>query len=131
MLDVPGAKGLHQVIVDTIRMQRHTGTRVVISTQEPTLLTDLIALCSIAVIHRFSSPEWFAAIKKHILIPEEDRETLMERIEGLSTGTAIVYSPNAVLQYANGRTKKGTGTMIKVNMRKRITADGGQSVLVL
>jgi hypothetical protein len=131
MLDVPGAKALNQVIVGTIRMQRHTGTRVVISTQEPTLLTNLIALCSIAIIHRFSSPEWFTAIKKHILIPEEDRETLMERIEGLSTGTAIVYSPNAILRYTDGKMKKGTGKMTQMKMRKRITADGGQSVLAV
>ncbi|KAJ4346476.1 uncharacterized protein N0V89_010405 [Didymosphaeria variabile] len=131
MLDVPGAKGLNQALVDTIRMQRHTGTRVVVSTQEPTLLTDLIALCSVAVIHRFSSPEWFTAIKRHIRIPEADREALMERIEGLSTGTAIVYSPNSILGYVDGSIKKGTGTMTKVKMRKRITADGGQSVLAV
>ncbi|KAL1597158.1 hypothetical protein SLS60_008740 [Paraconiothyrium brasiliense] len=131
MLDVPGAKGLNQALVDTIRMQRHTGTRVVVSTQEPTLLTDLIALCSVAVIHRFSSPEWFNAIKRHIRIPEADREALMERIEGLSTGTAIVYSANSVLGYDEGRLKKGTGIMTKVKMRKRITADGGQSVLAV
>lgn len=126
MLDVPAAKELNALLLDTIRMQRHTGTRVLISTQEPTLLTDLIPLCSIAVIHRFSSPEWFAAIQRHIRIPEEEREKLMERIEDLPTGTAIVYSPNSTLGHEmDGSVRKGTATILEVTMRQRITADGG------
>ncbi|PVH99938.1 hypothetical protein DM02DRAFT_528010 [Periconia macrospinosa] len=131
MLDVPGAKSLNETLQQTIRVQRHTGTRVVISTQEPTLLTDLIPLCSIGVIHRFTSPEWFAAIKKHIRIPEADRDMLMQHIEGLPTGTAIVYSPNSVLGYVDGKIQKGTGVLMKMNVRKRITADGGQSILAV
>lgn len=132
MLDVPAAKDLNAVLLDTIRMQRHSGTRVLISTQEPTLLTDLIALCSIAVIHRFSSPEWFTAIRRHIRIPETEREALMERIEALSTGTAIVYSPNSALERTSDDTiKKGTATMIEVKMRQRITADGGKDVFAV
>jgi hypothetical protein len=57
MLDAPGAKSLNESLLQTIRLQRHYGARVVIPTQEPTLSTDLIALYSITVIHRFSSPE--------------------------------------------------------------------------
>ena len=128
MLDVPAAKELHASLIDTIRMQRHSGTRVLISTQEPTLMTDLIPLCPIAVIHRFSSPEWLAAIRKHVYIPEEDRGALMKRIEGLPIGTAIVYSPKSALGYGDGRVKKGNGTTMEVRMRQRITADGGRDV---
>lgn len=128
MLDVPAAKLLNATLIHTIRMQRHSGTRVVISTQEPTLLSDLIALCSIAVIHKFSSPEWFGAIKKHIFIPEQYKTSLMERIEGLSRGTAIVYSPNSVLGYENGLMKKGNGMLMEVNVRQRITTDGGRDL---
>jgi DNA helicase HerA-like ATPase len=132
MLDVPAAKDLNAVLLDTIRMQRHSGTRVLISTQEPTLLTDLIALCSIAVIHRFSSPEWFTAIRRHIRIPETEREELMERIEALPTGTAIVYSPKSVLERRDdGTIKQGTGIMLEVKMRQRITADGGKDVFAV
>ncbi|KAJ4293496.1 hypothetical protein N0V90_008779 [Kalmusia sp. IMI 367209] len=132
MLDVPGAKALNETLLQTIRLQRHFGARVIISTQEPTLLTDLIALCSVTIIHRFSSPEWFAAIKRHIRIPEKDKEALMERIEGLTTGSAVVYSPNAVLGFdVDNQLLKGTGQMMTVKMRRRITADGGQSVLAV
>lgn len=144
MIDVPGAKALSEELLQTIRLQRHYGARVVISTQEPTLLTDIIALCSITVIHRFSSPEWFSAIKRHIPVDVKDREDIMRTIESLKTGTALVYAPNAVLGWkenvgegiggsekGKGGLVKGTGRMMKLSMRKRITSDGGQSVLAV
>lgn len=132
MIKVPGAIALNQTLLRTIRMQRHYGARVIISTQEPTLLTDLIALCSIVVIHRFSSPEWFQAIKRHIPMTPEDRDGLMNRIEGLKTGTAFMYSPNAVFGRGEGnKLVKGSGKMVKISIRKRITSDGGQSVLAV
>ncbi|KAF2646780.1 hypothetical protein P280DRAFT_486334 [Massarina eburnea CBS 473.64] len=132
MLKVPGAKALNETLLQTIRLQRHYGARVIISTQEPTLLTDLIALCSITVIHRFSSPEWLVAIKRHIPMPPQMGEILMTKVESLKTGTALVYSSGAVLGWNDeGGLVKGTGKMIKVNIRKRITSDGGQSVLAV
>lgn len=132
MLDVPGAKSLHETLLQTIRLQRHYGARVIISTQEPTLLTNLIALCSVTFIHRFSSPEWFSAIKRHIPVAAENQDHLMQRIEGLTTGEAIVYSPNAVLGHNDcGDLITGIGRMIHVSVRRRITSDGGQSILAV
>jgi DNA helicase HerA-like ATPase len=122
MLKIPGAKSLNETLLQTVRLQRHYGARVIISTQEPTLLTDLIALCSVTIIHRFSSPEWFSAIKRHIPTTAENRDGLMRRIESLTTGRAILYSPSAVL---------GTGMMIDVKIRRRITSDGGSSILAV
>jgi hypothetical protein len=95
-------------------------------------LTDLIALCSVTVIHRFSSPEWLAAIRRHIPTAAEGREDLMLKIEGLRTGAALVYSPNAVLGRGDsGDLITGTSRFIKVRIRRRITSDGGQSVLAV
>ncbi|KAH7094357.1 hypothetical protein FB567DRAFT_431366 [Paraphoma chrysanthemicola] len=132
MLDAPGAKALNEMLFQTIRLERHYGARVVISTQEPTLLTDLIALCSITVIHRFSSPAWLSAIRRHIPTAADDRDTLLQRIEKLRTGYAIVYSPNAVLGYhESGDLIMGTSRMINVKIRERLTHDGGQSVLAV
>lgn len=132
MLPNPGAKALNETLLTTIRLQRHYGARVIVSTQEPTLLTDLIALCSITVIHRFSSPEWFAAIRRHIPINAADRDTIMRTIEGLKTGSALVYSSNAILgQCEDGTLLKGTGNLLEINIRKRVTSDGGQSVLAV
>jgi hypothetical protein len=131
MLRIPGAKSLNETLLQTIRLQRHYGACVIGSTQESTLLTDLIALCFVTVIHRFSSPEWFSANKRHILTTAENRGGLVRRIESLTTGRAIVYSPSAVL----GRDKwgcliTGTGMMIDVKIR-RITSDGGSSLLAV
>ncbi|KAF1962516.1 hypothetical protein CC80DRAFT_522292 [Byssothecium circinans] len=132
MLNVPGAKALNETLLTTIRLQRHYGARVIISTQEPTLLTNLIALCSITFIHRFSSPEWLAAIKRHIPMAPPAAQALMTKIEGLKTGTALVYSSNAVLGWnEDDRLIKGSGKMMRVRVRKRITSDGGQSVLAV
>jgi hypothetical protein len=132
MLKVPGAKSLNETLLQTIRLQRHYGARVIISTQEPTLLTDLIALCSVTFIHRFSSPEWFSAIKRHVPVTVEDEDRPKRRIEGLTTGEAIVYSPNAVLGHDEcGNLVTGTSRMISVSIRRRITSDGGQSVLAV
>lgn len=132
MLNVPGAKSLNELLLRTIRIQRHCGARVVISTQEPTLLTDLIALCSVTVIHRFSSPEWLTAIRRHIPTATEDRERLMHRIESLMTGEALLYSPNAILgRDESGDLITGTSRLIDVSIRRRITSDGGQSVLAI
>jgi DNA helicase HerA-like ATPase len=130
MLNVPGARALSEDLIRIIRLQRHYGARVVVSTQEPVLLTDLIALCSIAVIHRFSSPEWLHSLKKHIPILSASQDSILGAIESLRTGTALVYSSNAVLgKKENGDLVKGTGRLLKVSIRKRVTADGGQSVL--
>jgi DNA helicase HerA-like ATPase len=132
MLNVSGAKALTETLLQTVRLQRHYGARVIISTQEPTLLTDLIALCSVTVIHRFSSPEWLLAIKRHIPTAAEGREELMLKIESLTTGEALLYAPNAVLgRDDSGNLITGTSRFIKVGIRRRITSDGGQSVLAV
>ena len=132
MLPNPGAKALNESLLTTIRLQRHYGARLIISTQEPTLLTDLIALCSVTVIHRFSSPEWFAAIKRHIPMKPEEHHMVMRVIEGLKTGIALVYSPNSVLgKDEEGRLIKGVGRFLELKVRKRVTSDGGQSVLAV
>jgi hypothetical protein len=62
----------------------------------------------------------------------EEHEMVMRAIEGLKTGTALVYSPNAALgRDDRGELVKRTVKFLKVSMRKRITSDGGQSVLAV
>lgn len=128
MLPNAGAKALNESLKRIVRQERHAGARVVISTQEPTILPDLIALCSITVIHHFNSPEWLASIRRHVpMRPEEIQE-----IERLKTGVALVYSPNAALgRDEEGKLIKGTGKLMRVSIRNRVTSDGGQSVLAV
>ena len=105
---------------------------MIISTQEPTVSTELIALCNMTVIHRFSSPTWYATLKRHISALNDDDKTLMQRIEGLETGEALVYCPSTVLaKNDDGSLVKPTGRLLKVNIRKRITEDGGESIMAV
>ncbi|RYP65104.1 hypothetical protein DL769_006426 [Monosporascus sp. CRB-8-3] len=57
---------LTELLLATIRLQRHLGTRVVISTQEPTISPKLLDLCSMTIVHRFTSPDWLRALQRHL-----------------------------------------------------------------
>lgn len=60
------AADLTETLLSVVRQQRHLAARVLIATQEPTLAPALLELCNVTIIHRFSSPAWFKAIKSHI-----------------------------------------------------------------
>lgn len=131
MLNTPGSTVLTNYLTTLIRVQRHRAARVIISTQEPTLSTDLIALCSVTIVHRFTSPAWQAALRKHIKPMDDDRDT-MRQIEKLETGEALVYAPSAILDKAeNGSLTKANGRLLGVNVRTRITCDGGESLMAV
>jgi hypothetical protein len=131
MLDTPGSKFLTDCIARTIRLQRHQGARVIIFTQEPTVSTDLIALCSVTIIHWFTSPTWYNALKRHISAMDDDK-AIIHQIEVLETGEALVYSPNAVLgQSEDDSLVKATGRLLRLNIRKRVTQDGGESIMAV
>ncbi|RYC58319.1 hypothetical protein CHU98_g7893 [Xylaria longipes] len=53
-------------LLAAIRFQRHLGARIVISTQEPTISPKLLDLCSITIVHRFSSPDWLNVLTQHL-----------------------------------------------------------------
>ncbi len=57
---------LTESLLSVIRLQRHLGTRVVISTQEPTISPRLLDLCSVTIVHRFTSPNWLNTLMKHL-----------------------------------------------------------------
>lgn len=57
---------LTESLLATIRLQRHLGARILISTQEPTISPKLLDLCSVTLVHRFTSPDWLAALRKHL-----------------------------------------------------------------
>ncbi|KAI5920282.1 hypothetical protein F4810DRAFT_683364 [Camillea tinctor] len=114
-------------LLSTIRLQRHLGVRVVISTQEPTISPKLLDLSSTTIIHRFTSPEWFEALRRHLagvallskvttmankgqLVPsgnpgqinvDATSNVLAARLFGkivtLKTGEALVFAPSAVV----------------------------------
>ncbi|RGP69695.1 p-loop containing nucleoside triphosphate hydrolase [Fusarium sporotrichioides] len=114
---------LTESLLSVIRLQRHLGTRVILSTQEPTISPKLLDLCSTVIVHRFTSPAWFMVLKKHLAgVPIEtlkkrrvigsdenpDLDTdeislssnlddLMTNIVELRTGEAILFCPSALI----------------------------------
>lgn len=136
MIDTPAAKELTETFLNIIRQQRHLGVRTIISTQEPTISPRLIDLCSITVIHRFSSPEWYRAIQKHVPIEnkregDEGATDGFYRISSLRTGEALIYAPSSYLLKGDRTeidTKHGT---FKMGVRKRVTWDGGRTIVCI
>jgi hypothetical protein len=62
----------------------------------------------------------------------ENDNTLMQQIEGLNTGEALVYAPSAVLERNDDASLvKATGQLLKITIRKRITHDGGESIMAM
>ncbi|OQE47504.1 hypothetical protein PENCOP_c001G04231 [Penicillium coprophilum] len=103
------AADLTETLLSVVRQQRHLAARVMIATQEPTLAPSLLELCNVTIIHRFSSPAWFKAIKSHIAgagIGELTQDTtasstIFHKIVSLRTGEALVFCPTALLDIAN------------------------------
>lgn len=103
----PEAADLTETLLSVVRQQRHLAARVLIATQEPTLAPALLELCNVTIIHRFSSPAWFKAIKSHIAgagIEENQGTTasaaIFRKIVRLPTGEALVFCPTALLDIA-------------------------------
>ncbi|OTA01634.1 hypothetical protein A9Z42_0019560 [Trichoderma parareesei] len=76
MTDTVESAVLTAKLLENIRVQRHLGIRVIISTQEPTISPKLLDLCSTTIVHRFTSPDWMQALKKHLagasIVPLEE-----------------------------------------------------------
>ncbi|KAK8038429.1 hypothetical protein PG994_015196 [Apiospora phragmitis] len=108
-------------LTSIIRQQRHTGTRVIIATQEPTLAPELIDLANATFVHRFLSPAWYEVLKKHLAGADKKdldyTNLLFETIVTLETGQALLFCPTAQL----GLDMSDVGL--------RTTADGGRSIM--
>ena len=124
-----GTDGLSDSIVDTVRLMRHEGIRVAISTQNPMVLApELLELVTIAVIHRFHSADWFTYLSKKIPLVsgEEDVEDIKAKIRLLPSGHALVFGVSNNIQ---GLEYDNNSAMIRIAIRPRLTADRGASRL--
>lgn len=138
MTDTPASKALTESLMGVIRQQRHYGARVIVSTQEPSISPKLIDLCSITVIHRFSSPEWLDVLRRHIPYLDGEGERgnkvgLLREIMRLTTGEALVFAPTAIFRTRDGDGERRIGAekLFKMRMRKRVTWDGGRSMVCI
>ncbi|KAK7715199.1 hypothetical protein SLS64_003897 [Diaporthe eres] len=89
------ASALTEQLLATIRLQRHLGARVVISTQEPTVSPRLLDLCSSTVVHRFTSPEWLRALRRHLAGAEETAGMLARATAGAGAGSGSDVSSDS------------------------------------
>ncbi|KAJ3167420.1 hypothetical protein HDU88_002342 [Geranomyces variabilis] len=114
-----GTDGLSAALVRAVRLMRHQGLRIAISTQSPTVLPEeLLEVLTIAVIHRFHSEDWYMYLRRKLPLPVDG----FERVLRLPTGTALVYTA------AWGSDLRGEETLIReLRVRRRITQDGGLS----
>ncbi|KAK3615530.1 hypothetical protein LTR56_026536 [Elasticomyces elasticus] len=130
------AANLTQRLLGTIREQRHNGTRVIIATQEPTISESLLDLCTTSIIHRLSSPAWFASIQSHLgaasnlISSASERQAIFTQIMDLKVGESLVFSPSAFLCITETGTVGNLGrTVLVMKTRVRVGQDGGMSML--
>ncbi|PGH32088.1 hypothetical protein GX50_05157 [[Emmonsia] crescens] len=151
---------LTDTLLSLIRQQRHLATRVIIATQEPTLSPNLLDLCNVTIVHRFTSPAWFKTLRGHLAgaaidndKPKYGSDNLFSRIVTLKTGEALVFCPSAIFDIVSDEgweeSKSSLGEpephgasalkafkikelgprYARVRIRKRVTTDGGRSIL--
>lgn len=144
------ASSLTNTLLSAIRLQRHLGTRVFISTQEPTISPKLLDLCSMTIVHRFTSPDWLSELRRHLASldndensPEKSKVRLMNifnQIVKLRVGEALLFAPSAIIGVEKKRSENGSEETdmqrlgigyLKIKIRARVTSDGGRSVFAM
>ncbi len=66
-------------LLEPIRLQHHLGARI-IATHEPTV-SPALELCSVTIVHRFSSPAWLRTLREYLAgvssagvdVPQDER----------------------------------------------------------
>ncbi|KAJ3250040.1 hypothetical protein HDU77_007151 [Chytriomyces hyalinus] len=126
-MDGQSSDGLGDAILDTVRLMRHDGVRVLLSTQSPRALRpEILELISVAVLHHFHSRDWFDYLQAKIPLGESD----FRRIVGLEPGEAVVFAGRHLLESEGGEGMVGVaGATWKMRVRARFTADRGASRL--
>lgn len=144
------ASTLTNTLLSSIRLQRHLGTRVFISTQEPSISPKLLDLCSITIVHPFTSPDWLRCLRAHLASLDNDDDltknpksklnNVFNQIVKLKIGQALLFAPSATVNVKTTKDESGVETpkidrlgigYLRVKIRDRVTADGGRSILAL
>ncbi|KAB8213234.1 hypothetical protein BDV33DRAFT_197036 [Aspergillus novoparasiticus] len=148
-----------ETLVSVVGLQRHLAARVVVSTQEPTVSTDLLNLCSVTIVHRFTSPERLRTLQKHLaaaaanpftpktksentsndtgeLSTDQNLSSLFDNVVQLGVGEALLFAPSAIVRASVGQDGRVEfhplgSEFLPIKVRARLTSDGGKSVLSL
>jgi hypothetical protein len=145
--DSAATKAFTDNLLRKIREQRHLGVRTVIATQEPSINTQLLDLCSFTMVHRCTSPAWFKVLKQHIAAlfldsptfsddsnetngiaePSQGEKAMFQQIVRLNLGESLLFCPSAAIGVADQGIEKMEGGYVKFKTRQRVTADGGEN----
>jgi hypothetical protein len=116
----PGNEELTASIVDIVRLMRHEGIRVLISTQSPlSMPPELLELVSITILHSFQSIDWFNYLSSKISMPH-----IFEKVKRLLPGNAIAASTKMDIAADNQECQD----CVEIQIRNRLTTDLGASV---
>lgn len=113
---------------------------MIIATQEPTVAPELLGLCNMTIVHRFSSPAWFETLRQQLAAAStlgqqgaENASSIFDEITELSVGQALLFCNTAMVKRCADEknvqriTKLGRN-FLKIKTRPRTTEDGGKSV---
>ena len=93
--------------------------------QNPETLTpnarQVLELSSVVLCHKFHSRDWYEALRKKIPLPD----TGFEVTQRLAPGEALVFASS--FGQDQHRTGDPPPRVMRVQMRERLTADGGAS----
>jgi DNA helicase HerA-like ATPase len=135
-----GGDGLSGAIVDTVRLMRHEGIRVVVSTQSPlTMPPELLELSTVAVCHNFHSNDWYKYMASKLPLSENG----FARVQALRPGEGLVFAARTAFGTAEEqqqheeepehdgeiapKLEPESETCFLVRVRPRITEDRGAS----
>ena len=119
---------LAHTITDCARLMRHEGMRVLISTQSPKAMPEeLLELTTVLVAHRYQSGDWHQYLSKKVPLPEDS----FAMIRSLDSGEALMYSARPCIGgwIAQHPEQMPSSEVLRVKIRKRLTADRGSSRL--
>ncbi len=130
--DSRGSYGLAAAVVETVRLMRHEGMRVVVSTQSPTTMPpELLELSTVSVLHRFHSRDWWKYLSLKIPLPENG----FRHIRAMHPGMALVFAQGTDMRRALVDTgvaesaESAASEAFVCCVRDRITKDRGRSRL--
>ena len=137
--DENGTYGLAKSCVEAVRLMRHEGLRIVVSTQSPmTMPPELLELSTTTVLHRFHSEGWWKYLSSKIPLPKNG----FQRVKSLKPGQALVFAPNLQLSmpstqqsisdifngvFRTDSREESSGDVFECHIRQRITKDKGRS----
>ena len=135
---VPWGSCIHRNSSFRFRPPRHLAARVVISTQELTVSTDLLNLCSVTFVHRFTSPEWLRTLQKHLAAAaanpvtspakpgntthdtgessaDQNLSSLFDNVVQLRIGEALLFAPSAIWRPASDKMDDSSSILLGPN----------------